>query len=286
MKTRRILTGLATIGIVTGFCGCLGMGMALVPVTIGAIPLAISTADEALRRIDEQGLIINLEHELRSLLPTAVEKDATLATHGQPGLPPVPPVLPVKLRIVRDNRDHVGVNRDVLSTHVIITGKISPAVAQRLLEGVHQIAWRRANYIHLTIYGQEDLAENRPNDPPSSLVDFLFTPRGHTKLVDRVLNPFGDISKKLEPRVSATASLRTGPWGNRLRAHWRLDPGPQMHAWGDFSQEAAQAVIAASNAAFPDLAVTVWRDEARDPKDWKAVATYSPGKVRENPKPD
>jgi len=55
---------------------------------------------------------------------------------------------------------------------------------------------------------------------------------------------------------------------------------------GDFSQEAAQAVIAASNAAFPDLAVTVWRDEARDPKDWKAVATFSPPKVPENPKQD
>lgn len=259
------------------------MGMALVPVTIGVIPLAVSTADEALRRIDEQGLIINLEQELRSLLPTAVEKDATLATHAQPGRPTV---LPVKLTIVRDNRDHRGVQSDVLATHVIITGTISPTIAQRLLEGVHQIAWRRANYIHLTIYGQEDVAENRPNDPFSILENFLFTPRGHTKLVERVLNPFGDVSKQLEPLVSATASLSKGPWGNRLRAHWRLDPGPQMHAWGDFSQEAAKAVIAASNAAFPDLAVTVWRDEARDPKDWKAVATFSPPKVPANPKQD
>ena len=175
MPTCPILTSLASVVLIIGRGGCVSPGVAMVPVVMLATPLALGIAVSADRQISERREPMNLERELRSLLPGAAEQDPARAPADQPGRRSEPPV---RITLTRDNRDHTSVSRDVLSVHTVFTGEISPALAQRLLEGVHQIAWRRANHLSLRIYGPKDLAQNKPQDFFSALDDFLFTPRG------------------------------------------------------------------------------------------------------------
>lgn len=280
MATCPILTSLASVVLIIGRGGCVSPGVAMVPVVMLATPLALGIAVSADRQISERREPMNLERELRSLLPGPAEKGPARAPADQPGRLSE---RPVRITLTRDNRDHTGVSRDVLSVHAVFTGEISPALAQRLLEGVHQIAWRRANHLSLRIYGPKDLAQNKPQDFFSALDDFLFTPRGYPPLVERVLYPYRAVSKQLDHLISTQAALSTDPWGNRLPAGWRLDQGPRILAWGDFSPASAQTIIDASKAAFPKVAVTVWRDEGREPQHRKVLATYSPPPVRASP---
>ncbi|MBI5694046.1 MAG: hypothetical protein HZC55_28555 [Verrucomicrobia bacterium] len=267
------ITCLVAVCAAASLSGCVALG----PVgAVGAVYSALMVTSEVVRDTDQTRrhtlYVAALERELRSLLPAFAP-----AATGAPTEPPGEPRPPrVSFSIDGDALPESAGRSNVPGLSITVSGEITPPTARLLAEGARRIAWRRADAIGLTIYGLPGASGETIETPPVGIMDPYYALRGLKKLLAQHFDPHAEVRRKLFPLVPPTATGRTGLWGQASYGEFILHPGPRLEVSGGFSPALAEAFVATSQAAFPQLAITVYRDETRARSGWVKLASYQP----------